>query len=209
MHMDSPNGTITEVQQLRAMYDKPFERSLLKQLDHIDSVSRRFIAASPFAILATCGPSGLDCSPRGDHPGFVRVLDDKTLLIPDRRGNNRLDSLQNIVENSAVGLIFLIPGVHETFRVNGRARLSADPQLCEQFVVMGRAPKAVIVVTVDEAYVHCPRALVRADLWNPAKFAPQGKVPTIGDLLEAHTGGQVNAAQYDAEAKDLVPKTLY
>jgi PPOX class probable FMN-dependent enzyme len=207
--MESSNGTITSVEQLREIYDPPFERSLRKQLDHIDAVSRRFIAASPFLILASSGPYGIDCSPRGDHPGFVRVANDKTLLIPDRRGNNRLDSLQNIVENSAVGLIFLVPGVNDTFRVNGRAHLSTDPQLLDQFAVSGKAPKAVLVVTVDEAFVHCPRAFVRADLWNPAKFAPRGEVPTIGDMLEAHTAGFVNAAAYDEEAKVVVPKTLY
>ena len=207
--MEPTNGTLTEVQQLRSIYDPPLQRSLLKQMDHIDAVSRRFIAASPFLVLATSGPSGVDCSPRGDHPGFVRVADDKTLLLPDRRGNNRLDSLQNIVENSAVGLIFFVPGINEAFRVNGRARVSADPELLEQFVFSGTAPKAVLVITVDEAFVHCPRALVRADLWNPAKFAPGGQVPTIGDMLEAHTGGLVNATAFDEEAKTLVPKTLY
>jgi len=207
--MKSPNGTIEAVEQLRAVYDPPLERSLRKQMDHIDEVSRRFIAASPFLVLATSGASGLDCSPRGDHPGFVRVADEKTLLLPDRRGNNRLDSLTNIVESSVVGLIFFVPGINDMFRVNGRARVSTDPQLLEQFAMAGKAPKAVLVITVEEAYVHCPRALVRADLWNPAKFTEPGKVPTIGDLLEAHTSGLVNARAYDEEARTLVPKTLY
>jgi uncharacterized protein len=202
------SNTVTEVEQLRAVYDRPIERSLRKQLDHIDALSRRFIAASPFVVLATCGPSGIDCSPRGDHPGFVQVADDKTLLLPDRRGNNRLDSLTNIVENSAVGLIFFVPGMTETFRVNGRARVSTDPLLLEQFTVAGKAPKAVLVITVEEAFVHCARALVRADLWNPEKFASRAEVPTIGQMLEAHTG-LVRGAAYDEEAKTLVPQTLY
>ena len=131
------------------------------------------------------------------------------MLIPDRRGNNRLDSIRNLVRNPAVGLLFLVPGVHETFRVNGDAVLSRDPALTQQFAVQGNAPRTVIVVTVKEAYIQCSRALVRADLWNPAKFAAPGAVPSMGTVMAKHTCGFVDAKAFDEEAKVRVPKTLY
>jgi PPOX class probable FMN-dependent enzyme len=207
--MDKDRQAITSLDQLTALYDPPSERVLRKQRDRLDEHSRAFITASPFLILATCGPGGLDCSPRGDQPGFVAVEDEKTVLLPDRRGNNRIDSLKNIVENPRVGLIFLVPGVHETFRVNGRARLRIDPELLFRFAVDGKAPKCVVEVTVEEAFVQCARALLRSDLWNPARQVPRDAVPSIGTILAAHTGGLVNAAEYDAEARENFPKTLY
>jgi PPOX class probable FMN-dependent enzyme len=201
--------TITSLDQLTALYDRPSERVLRKQMDRLDEHSRAFIAASPFLILATCGSGGLDCSPRGDQPGFVDVEDEKTLLLPDRRGNNRIDSLKNIVENPRVGLIFLVPGVHESFRVNGRARLRIDPELLARFAVGDKTPKCVVEVTVEEAFVQCARALLRSDLWNPARQVPRNALPSIGTILAAHTGGLVNAAEYDAEARENFPQTLY
>ena len=208
--MDSPDSyTITSAEQLAALYDPPSERVRLKQIDHLDEHCRAFIAASPFLVLATCGPSGLDCSPRGDPPGFVEVQDDKTLLLPDRRGNNRIDSLRNLLDNPAVGLIFLVPGVHETFRVNGRARISVEPALLDRFAVAGKPPKSVLVVTVEEAFVQCARALVRSDLWNPARHIPRAALPSIGTMLAAHTGGKVDAAEYDAQWEAAVQRTLY
>ena len=190
------------------MYDAPLERSLRKQMDHLDEYSRVLIAASPLLILATMGKQA-DNSPRGDRPGFVQVADDRTLLIPDRRGNNRLDSLRNIVNDPRVGLLFLIPGVAETFRVNGEAVISRDPALLERFNMDGKLPRSVIVVKVMEAYMQCPRALVRSDLWNPSRFAARGAVPTMGTILAAHTGGFVDAARMDEENKTRVPATLY
>lgn len=139
----------------------------------------------------------------------MEVADDRTLLLPDRRGNNRLDSLRNIVLNPSVGLLFLVPGVNETLRVNGRAHHSTDPELCVRFVVQGKAPKTVIVVAVTEAFIQCARALVRSDLWNPAKQVGRAELPSMGTILAAHTGGAVDARAYDAEAVALVPKTLY
>ncbi|HKI06695.1 MAG TPA: pyridoxamine 5'-phosphate oxidase family protein [Thermoanaerobaculia bacterium] len=201
--------TISSLEQLTALYDPPSERVLLKQIDHLDEHCRAFIAASPFLVLATRGSSGLDCSPRGDQPGFVEVQDDKTLLLPDRRGNNRIDSLRNILDDPAVGLIFLMPGVHETFRVNGRARISVEPPLLERFAVDGKPPKSVLVVTVEEAFVQCARALVRSDLWNPARHVPRSVLPSIGTVLAAHTGGKVDAAEYDAQWEAAVQRTLY
>jgi PPOX class probable FMN-dependent enzyme len=159
--------------------------------------------------VGTQNGESADTSPRGDVPGFVQVADDHTLLIPDRRGNNRLDTLQNIVRNPAVGLLFLVPGKHETFRVNGEAVLSRDPALTGRFSVQGKLPRTVVVVRVKEAYIHCSRALVRADLWNPAKLAGAATVPSMGTMLAKHTCGFVDAQTFDEEAKVKVPLTLY
>ena len=202
-------STVTSLDHLESLDDAPSERVRLKQIDHLDEHCRAFIAASPFLLLATHGAAGADCSPRGDRPGFVTVEDDHTLLLPDRRGNNRIDSLRNIVENPAVGLLFLVPGVHETFRINGRAQISVDPALLVRFAVDGKPPKSVLIVTVLEAFVQCARALVRSDLWNPALHVRRADLPSLGTILAAHTGGKVDAAAYDAEAEIRTPGTLY
>ncbi|MEW5927458.1 MAG: pyridoxamine 5'-phosphate oxidase family protein [Gemmatimonadota bacterium] len=195
--------------ELAEIYEPPSERALLKVIRHLDEHCRAFIAASPFAVLATCGSRGADCSPRGDRPGFAQVADPGTLLLPDRRGNNRLDSLRNVLENPAVGLLFLVPGVSETLRVNGRARISRDPALRERFAVDGRAPTAVLVVAVEEAFIQCSKSLVRSELWNPALHVPRSALPSLGTVLAAHTRGGVDAAGYDREAESRVRETLY
>lgn len=195
--------------ELTEMYGPALERSVRKQLDHLDDLCRAFIAASPMVIVGTQGPNASDNSPRGDVAGFVKVADDHTLLIPDRRGNNRLDTLHNLVRNPKVGLLFLVPGVTETFRVNGEAVISRDPALTDQFVMQGKAPRTVIVVTVKEAYIQCSRALVRSDIWNPAKHALPGTVPSMGTVMAKHTCGFVDAKAFDEEAKERVPVTLY
>jgi PPOX class probable FMN-dependent enzyme len=201
--------TIDSVAELRRYYGEPSERAVRKQRDRLDEHARAFIAASPFVLLATSGlTAGVDCSPRGDAPGFVEVLDDQTLLLPDRRGNNRIDSLCNIVETGQVGLIFLIPGVNETFRVNGRATISIEPGLLERCAVGGTPPRSVIVVMVEEAFMQCARALLRSDLWNSACVARREDVPSGGTMLAAHTGGLVDAAEYDAAAKQLQRESL-
>ena len=200
---------ITSEAELSEMYGSPLERSIRKQIDHLDDYCRAFIAASPLLVIGTQGGTAADNSPRGDLPGFVKVADDHTLLIPDRRGNNRLDTLRNIVRNPSIGLLFLVPGVHETFRVNGDAVISRDPALAAQFSVQRKTPRTVIVVKVKEAYVQCSRALVRADIWNPAKHALPGSVPTMGTMMAAHTRGFVDAEVFDQEAKVRVPATLY
>jgi PPOX class probable FMN-dependent enzyme len=206
----SANHTIASLDELTALYDPPTERAVKKQIGRLDEHCRAFIAASPFLLLATYSPAnGADCSPRGDHPGFVALADDTTLLIPDRRGNNRLDSLRNIVSSPPVGLLFMVPRVNETLRVNGRARLSVDPELLARFVVDGKAPKCVIVVSVVEAFIQCARALVRSDLWNPARQIDRAVLPSMGTILAAHTGGAVDPATYDRESCDIIPKTLY
>jgi hypothetical protein len=203
---------VRDLDELASLYGQPLERSVRKQMDRLDELSRAFIAASPLVIIGTHGPPP-DCvadnSPRGDVPGFVRVTDDRTLLIPDRRGNNRLDTLRNILRNPSVGLLFLVPGRHETFRVNGEAVITRDPTLLESFAVQGKTPRTVLAVKVKEAYIHCSRALVRADLWNPAKFATPGDVPTFGAIMAAHTGGFVDAQALDEETRIRVPMTLY
>jgi len=208
MELD-PTFVLRDNAELAGMYDAPLERSVRKQLDHLDEYCRAFIAASPLVVVGTQGEAAADNSPRGDVAGFVKVADDHTLLIPDRRGNNRLDTLHNLMTNPRIGLLFLVPGVTETFRVNGEALLSRDPALTSQFEMQGKTPRTVIVVTVKEAYIQCSRALVRADVWNPAKFAQAGSVPSMGTVMEKHTGGFVDAKKFDEEAKVRVPATLY
>ena len=160
---------IASVEELEAIYGQPNDASTVKVADRITPEYRKLIDVSPFAALATSGPEGLDCSPRGDAAGFVRIHDEKTLMMPDRRGNNRVDSLRNIVRDPRVALLFLIPGVGSTLRINGRAQVSIDTALCESFLTEGKAPRSVVVMTVDEVYFQCARAIVRSDLWNPAK----------------------------------------
>lgn len=197
-----PQCLVRDAAELEAIYGEPLERSVRKQLDRLDEYCRAFIAASPLMILGTQGTHGVaDNSPRGDRAGFVRVADDFTLLIPDRRGNNRLDSLHNIMANPAVGLLFLVPGVNETLRVNGDAAISRDPALAAAFAVDGKVPRIVLVVKVREAYMHCAKALIRGDVWNPAKFAPAGTLPSFGTMLAAHTKGFVDANAVDEAAK--------
>jgi PPOX class probable FMN-dependent enzyme len=208
MELDS-SYVIRDEGELAALYPPAQERSVRKQIDHLDEYCRAFIAASPLVIVGTQSETAADASPRGDVPGFVKVADDHTLLIPDRRGNNRLDTLRNVVRNPRVGLLFLIPGIPEAFRVNGEAVISRDPTLAGQLVVQGKAPLTVMVVRVKEAYIHCSRALVRADLWNPSKYAPRESVPSLGTILAAHTCGFVQAEAFDEDAKVRVPQTLY
>lgn len=208
MELD-PDMLVASAQALETLYGPPGERVLLKQVDRLDAHCRAFIAASPLCVLATCGRSGADCSPRGDAPGFVQVADDRTLLLPDRRGNNRLDSLRNIIDNPAVALLFLVPGVDETFRVNGEARISRDPALCARFAVDGRAPATVLVVGVREAFIQCARALRRSRLWDGARHLPRTALPSTGEVLAAHTGGKVDAADYDAALEQTLRRTLY
>src|ERR1700739_188471 len=171
---------IATIEQLEAIYGQPNDLSTVKVADRVTSQYRVLIDKSPFAALATCGPEGLDCSPRGDLAGFVRIRDEKTLMLPDRRGNNRVDSLRNIVRDPRVALLFLIPGSGSTLRINGCAQVSADPDLLATFRMEGKAPRTVIVLAVDEIYFQCARAIVRSDLWNPAKHVDLSSLPTPG-----------------------------
>src|SRR5215813_10064802 len=200
---------VTSMAQLEAMYAQPMENSLLKVADRITSSYRVLIEKSPFAALATCGPEGLDCSPRGDLAGFVRIHDDKTLMIPDRRGNNRVDSLRNIVRDPRVALLFLIPGSGTTLRVNGRAHLSADPELLASFAMEGKTPRSVIVMTIEDIYFQCARAIVRSDLWNPDRRVDPKTLPTPGDILAGMSDNTVGGEKYDKEWPERARATLW
>ena len=190
---------ITSVEQLEALYGQPNDASIVKEVGWITPHYRAMIEASPFAVLGTSGPEGLDCSPRGDLPGFVRVADERTLLLPDRRGNNRADSLRNIVRDPRVALLFLIPGVNQTLRVNGRAYLSTETSLLESFAMEGKAPRCVVVIQVDTVFFQCARALVRSELWNPSKHVTAESLPTPGQILEALSNGTCGGEAYDRE----------
>jgi len=201
---------ITTVEALEALYrPQPVAASTVKVTDYITPHYAALIEASPFLALATVGPEGLDCSPRGDLPGFVRIADPRTLMLPDRRGNNRIDSLRNVVRDPRVALLFLIPGSGTTFRVNGRAVLSADPDLLESFAVDGKAPRTVMVVTVEEAYFQCARAIVRSGLWSAESQADPETLPTPGVMLAAVTAGEVGGDAYDREWPGRAAKTLW
>jgi len=200
---------ITTVEQLEAIYGQTGLTSTAKVADRVTPHYRIMIENSPFAALATCGPEGLDCSPRGDLPGFVRIHDDKTLMMPDRRGNNRIDSLRNIVRDPRIALLFLIPGSGNTLRVNGHGQLSADPDLLESFRMEGKLPRTVLVMTVAEIYFQCARAIVRADLWNPDKRVDPKQLPTAGQILAAMTKNAVDGAQYDRDWPERAKQSMW
>ena len=207
--MGLEDNTITSVEALATQYAQPAERIVKSELDHVNAAGRAFIAASPFLVLATGSRQGLDCSPKGDRPGFVEVSDDgRTLLLPDRRGNNRIDGLKNIVEDPRIGLIFFVPGANETYRVNGRAQISVDADLKRRFTVNGKEPATVMVVTVEQTFQHCPKALVRSNLWKAGSGGrPQG-VPTLGDFAAARNPGTDSAA-FDQAYSQRIPNELY
>jgi PPOX class probable FMN-dependent enzyme len=200
---------VTTRDQLEALYDKPFGPSLVKEIDHVNAHYRAFIEAAPFFAMATCGADGLDCSPRGDPPGFVRVRDEKTLLIPDRRGNNRIDSLRNLLDDPRVSLLFLIPGCGETIRVVGHAAISTDPALCRGFTIDGKAPRCVVVVTVERVYYQCAKAIVRSKLWDPATRIERESLPTPGTILAGITKGAMGGPEHDRTAPERLKATIY
>lgn len=201
---------ITTIEALETIYGSEFaEASTAKVTDRIIPEYRQLIEASPFVALATSGPEGLDCSPRGDLAGFVRVHDERTLMMPDRRGNNRVDSLRNIVRDPRIALLFLIPGLNTTFRVNGSAWLDTDPALLESFVMDNKAPRSVIVVQVEEAYFQCARALLRSDLWNAEHHRLAGDFPTPGQILASLSDNSVGGERYDREWPERAAKTMW
>jgi PPOX class probable FMN-dependent enzyme len=206
---DLEDSIVTSANGLAGLYAKPLEHVAQKALDHINTAGRAFIAASPFLVLATGSDRGLDCSPKGDQPGFVEVSEDgRTLFIPDRRGNNRIDGLKNLVRDARIGLIFFVPGVNETFRVNGRARISQDTNVKRRFIVNGKEPATVLIITVEEAFQHCAKALVRSDLWKAgARGRPQG-VPTMGEFVATRYPG-TDSATIDAKYSRQIPNELY
>ena len=200
---------VTSVDELAAIYGEPHGPAVFKEIDHVNAEYRAFIEAAPFCAMATSGPEGLDCTPRGDPPGFVRVLDEKTLLVPDRRGNNRVDSLRNLIGDPRIALLFLIPGCSETIRVNGRAAISVDPALCESFVFAGKTPRSVIVVTVERVYFQCAKAIVRSKLWDPATQVDRKSLPTTGTILASITKGALGGPEHDRTAPERMKATIY
>jgi PPOX class probable FMN-dependent enzyme len=196
-------SVLATIAQLEALYGRPVEAATVKEIDRITPHYRAYIEASPFATLATAGPEGLDCSPRGDKPGFVRVVDEKTLMLPDRRGNNR------IVRDPRMALLFLIPGVGNTLRVNGRAHLSLEPELLASFAVEDKAPRSVMVIEVDAVYFQCARALVRSELWNPERHVDPKSLPSAGQMLAALSANRVGGETYDREWPGRAAKTMW
>ena len=194
---------------LEAIYGRPIEAATVKEVNWITPHYRAYIEASPYAALATSGPEGLDCSPRGDRAGFVRVHDEKTLMLPDRRGNNRIDSLRNIVRDPRVALLFMIPGVGNTLRVNGRAHLSVAPDLLNSFAVEEKAPRSVTVIKVDAVYFQCARALVRSELWNSARHVDPKSLPSAGQILSALSNKRVGGETYDREWPGRAAATMW
>ncbi|WP_432241465.1 pyridoxamine 5'-phosphate oxidase family protein [Herbaspirillum robiniae] len=203
------NHDITTLEQLEALYGQPTERALRKEIDHLNEDYQAFVRASPFVVLASAGAQGLDCSPKGDPAGFVQIFDQRTLAVPDRPGNNRVDNLRNIIGDPRVSLLFIIPGVGETLRVNGRAVISADPALLARFETRGKLPRSVIVVTVEAAYFHCSKSIVRSALWDPAAQVERASLPTPGAMHHRLSGGSFDGEAYDRELPQRTQATLY
>jgi PPOX class probable FMN-dependent enzyme len=210
----STNGkqqhVISTMAELEALYTEPvYPPAKVKETDRITNAYRALIEASPFFALATSGPDGLDCSPRGDPKGFVRVLDDKTIVVPDRRGNNRIDSLRNLIHDPRVALLFLIPGVSETLRIMGRATICTDPELCASFTMQGKAPRSVLVIAVDKVFFQCAKAIVRSKLWDPSTQVERSTLPTSGKILAEISGGKVGGDEHDRAAVERLKATIY
>jgi PPOX class probable FMN-dependent enzyme len=201
--------SIRTLADLEALYDVPVPTSITKEVDHLTDLHCAYIGASPFVVVATSGPGGLDCSPRGDPPGFIRVVDERTLLMPDRRGNNRLDTLRNLVGDPRIGLLFLVPGIGVTLRVNGTAEITTDEALCESFAMDGKLPATVIVVTTTSVYTQCPKALIRSHLWDSSRHRDSSELPSVGDILEAITAGAFDGKAHDAAYPERVRQTIY
>jgi uncharacterized protein len=200
---------IRSVADLEALYGQPSGAAVAKEIDHLNAHYRKFVEMAPFVAVASAGTGGLDCTPRGDPVGsFVRVVDERTILIPDRRGNNRIDTLRNIVEDPRVGLLFLIPGVGETLRINGRAYITTDPALCATFEMQRQVPKSILVVKIDRVYFQCTKALVRSKLWDPASIQPRSALPSVGELVAATLEG-ADADEYNRIYPDRIKQTIY
>ena len=210
MPAESYQAAITNETDLRALYDAPLERVVKKQLSHLDEYCRRLIALSPLMCLATTDASGhVDVSPRGDPPGFVKVLDDRTVLIPDRKGNRRIDTMSNILANPAVGVLFLLPGVQETLRINGRASLVDDPAVLAGCEVNGQAPKLGIRIDIDDVFFHCAKALIRSKLWEKEAQIARNEFPTYGQIIRDQREPEKSADDIDAGLTRDYKENLY
>jgi PPOX class probable FMN-dependent enzyme len=199
---------VTSEAELEAIYGQPAGAAVIKEIDHISDHYRRFIETSPFVVLATSGPEGLDCTPRGDPAGFVRVADRHTVMLPDRRGNNRIDTLRNIVRDPRIALLFLVPGIGRTLRLNGRAAISVDPGLCASFTMEGKVPRSVLVVTAESVYTQCPKALVRSRLWDPGLHLAESALPSSGTIMKALQTG-FDGDTYDRDYPRHLKATIY
>jgi uncharacterized protein len=210
MATNGSNHVISTLAQLEAVYpEEVYPPAKVKETNRITAAYRALIEASPFFALATSGPDGLDCSPRGDPKGFVRILDDKTIAVPDRRGNNRIDSLRNLLNDPRVALLFLIPGVSETLRIAGRATISTDPELCASFTMQGKAPRTVLVIAVDQVFFQCAKAIVRSKLWDPSMHVERATLPTAGKILAEISGGKMGGDEHDRIAPERMKATIY
>lgn len=203
------NNLVTDAAVLERIYGKPAGAAVAKEVDYLHPHYQRMIALSPFAVLATNGPGGVDISPRGDAPGFVAVEDEKTLLLPDRPGNNRIDSLRNVLADAHVALLFLIPGIGETLRVNGRAAISIDPALLERFKVNDKLPRSVLVISVDTVFFQCSRAIFRSKLWDPAQHVERSSMPSLGRMVADISRSGFDAETYDKGLYERLKGALY
>jgi hypothetical protein len=207
--MAANDHLVTTIEQLNALYGEKNPNSIIKEIDHLSDGYRKLIEAAPFVAIATGGPEGFDCSPKGDAPGFVRILDDKTLAIPDRPGNNRIDGFRNILRDPHIALLFLIPGVGETLRVNGRASISIDPELMQSFAVNGKLPRSVLIVHIETAFFHCSKAIVRSKLWDEKTKIDRKSLPSTGTIIAELSHGKLGGEKYDREAPEKIKAALY
>jgi len=199
---------ITDEVGLRKLHHPPMSRATDKVLRALDPHCRKILALSPFCVIATQGPNGADISPRGDPPGFVRELDARTLLVPDRVGNNRLDAMTNLLTNPRIGLLFLVPGLNETLRINGTARITDDPRLLAGSAINNRAPKIGLVVAIEEAFLHCAKALIRSSLWDASRHIDRAILPSYAEMLLDHVGG-LTREENERQSQVMAERGLY
>jgi len=199
---------ITDEARLRALHHAPMSRATDKVLRALDPHCRKILALSPFCVVATQGPNGADVSPRGDPPGFVRELDDRTLLVPDRVGNNRLDAMTNLLTNPRIGLLFLVPGMNETMRINGTARITDDARLLRQCAINDRAPKVGLVIAIEELFLHCAKALIRSALWDASRHIDRAILPSYAEMLLDHVKG-LSAEENERQGRVMAERGLY
>ncbi len=204
-----PLPSVQSLDELHALYGEPVPAAITKEVNQLVPLHRDYIGASPFVVMATSGPDGLDCSPRGDPAGFVHIIDASTLHLPDRRGNNRLDSLRNLVLDPRIGLLFLVPGIGVTLRINGRARLLTDRNLLESYAVGDKVPATVIEISIESVYTQCPKALVRSKLWDPELHRTVDELPTVGQIMDQITDGAFGGDAYDAGYPERIRETIY
>ncbi len=200
---------VRSITELEGLYGAAVPTSVDKEIDHLIPLTMEYVKAAPFVVVATSGPGGLDCSPRGDPAGFVHIADERTLLLPDRRGNNRLDTLRNLVTDPRIALLFLVPGIGITLRVNGTAVLSTDDALRATFAIDDKLPATVIVVTTESVYTQCPKALIRSHLWDPELHRTPSELPSVGQIMQAITDGAFDGRAYDDAYPMRVRDTIY